>query len=60
MAWLARHQIALSIAVLFLWTEATAWRLPGDSSYDLMNYHLYGPFALLHGKGAFDIAPAQS
>ncbi len=58
--WLGAHQIGLSLLLLFAWTEETAWRLPGDASYDLLNYHLYGPFALLHGKWARDIAPAQS
>ncbi len=30
-----------------------------DASWDLRNYHLYGPFALLHGRLEFDLAPAQ-
>lgn len=58
--WLIANQIAVSLLLLFVWTEETAWRLPGDSSYDLLNYHLYGPFALLHGKWGRDLAPAQS
>jgi hypothetical protein len=28
-----------------------------DSNWDLQNYHLYNPFALLHGKVGFDLAP---
>ncbi|HEY1150732.1 MAG TPA: hypothetical protein VGF27_19280, partial [Pseudoduganella sp.] len=28
-----------------------------DSNWDLQNYHLYNPFALLHGKIGFDLAP---
>jgi len=31
----------------------------GDSGWDLRNYHLYGPHALLSGRDAIDIAPAQ-
>ena len=58
--WLARHQIGLSLMGLFVWIEETAWRLPGDASYDLLNYHLYGPFALLDGKWNRDLAPAQT
>ncbi len=58
--WLIANQIAVSLLVLLVWTEETAWRLPGDASYDLLNYHLYGPFALLHGKWGVDLAPAQS
>ena len=48
------------VLALWAWTEETAWRLRGDASYDLLNYHLYGPFALLHGKWGRDVAPAQS
>ena len=57
---LARHQVASSLLLLLAWTEETAWRLRGDASYDLLNYHLYGPFALLHGKWGRDLAAAQS
>ncbi len=57
---LARHQVAISLLLLLAWTEETAWRLRGDASYDLLNYHLYGPFALLHGKWGRDLAAAQS
>jgi hypothetical protein len=28
-----------------------------DSNWDLRNYHLYNPFALVHGKIGFDLAP---
>ncbi|MEW6021515.1 MAG: hypothetical protein AB1807_05185 [Pseudomonadota bacterium] len=30
-----------------------------DSNWDLRNYHLYNPFALLNGKIGLDLAPAQ-
>src|SRR5450830_1619333 len=30
-----------------------------DDNWDLKNYHLYNPFALLNGKIGFDLAPAQ-
>lgn len=30
-----------------------------DANWDLQNYHLYNPFALLHGKVGFDLAPGQ-
>ncbi len=45
--------------LLALFLLATAALLPGDASFDLANYHLYGPFALLHGKWDRDLAPAQ-
>jgi len=57
--WLVANQLWLSLLLLFAWIEETAWRLQGDASYDLLNYHLYGPFALLHGKWGIDVAPAQ-
>ncbi|WLI88268.1 hypothetical protein Q4S45_16210 [Massilia sp. R2A-15] len=34
-------------------------RLGQDDNWDLKNYHLYNPFALLNGKIGFDLAPAQ-
>ena len=58
--WLVANQTRLSLLLLFAWTEQTAWRLPEDTCYDLLNYHLYGPFALLHGKWGRDLAPAQT
>jgi hypothetical protein len=30
-----------------------------DANWDFRNYHLYGPFALLHSKIGYDLAPAQ-
>ena len=33
-------------------------KLGVDANWDLLNYHLYGPFALLHGKLHVDLAPA--
>jgi hypothetical protein len=30
-----------------------------DDNWDLRNYHLYNPFALLHGKIGLDLAPGQ-
>lgn len=30
-----------------------------DDNWDLHNYHLYNPFALLNGKVGYDLAPAQ-
>ena len=48
--------------MLFLlgWMLFAAVRVPGDASYDLANYHLYGPFALLHGRLGHDLVPAQA
>lgn len=30
-----------------------------DDNWDLHNYHLYNPFALVHGKIGYDLAPGQ-
>ena len=58
--WLQTRPTRLLLFALFAWFAETAWRLRGDTCYDLRNYHLYDPFALLHGKAGIDIAPAQS
>ncbi len=58
--WLASRQLALSMLFLLGWMLFAAVRAHGDASYDLANYHLYGPFALLHGKLGHDLAPAQA
>ena len=57
-------KLALSPNVLcFLtWTLvfcAIALNYGPDASWDLRNYHLYGPFALFHGRLKFDLDPAQ-
>ena len=31
-----------------------------DANWDLRNYHFYNPYAFLHGRLGFDIAPAQT
>ena len=55
-----RHQVPLSMLALLGWLAMAAFRLPGDACYDLANYHIYAPFALLHGKLGTDLAPAQA
>lgn len=35
-------------------------QLGTERKWDLRNYHLYVPYALLHGRMLFDIAPAQA
>lgn len=43
--------------VPFLFGAWSLW-LGVDANWDLYNYHLYNPFAFLHGKLAIDLAPA--
>lgn len=51
-------------------SRAAAWLIPilfgllsvaygQDFNWDLQNYHLYNPYALLNGKVGFDLAPGQ-
>lgn len=48
-AWLAAA-LACGLAALFLGQ---------DANWDLRNYHLYIPYAFLHGRSGWDVAPAQ-
>lgn len=47
------------VALLVVGIEIVAISSGGDASWDLRNYHLYGPFALLHKRFGTDIAPAH-
>lgn len=66
-AWFGRHCARLNTASS--WTRA-AWLAPllfgllsvllgQDDNWDMRNYHLYNPFAVLHGRIGFDIAPGH-
>ena len=49
-----------AIAVLWLVLFAAISVLNGpDGSWDLRNYHIYDPFAVLHGRLHQDLVPAQ-
>ncbi|NYH22303.1 glycosyltransferase 87 family protein [Paraburkholderia bryophila] len=51
---------AMKLACIFvplLFGLYSLW-LGADSNWDLYNYHLYNPFAWLHGKLLIDLAPA--
>jgi hypothetical protein len=39
---------------------AVSVALGPDDNWDLLYYHLYGPWAYLHGRYLYDIGPAQS
>jgi hypothetical protein len=47
------------LALIIALTCLIAWHEGPDASWDLRNYHLYNPFAALHGKFGVDLAPAQ-
>lgn len=66
-AWFGRRCARLNTAAA--WRKA-AWLAPllfgllsvllgQDDNWDLRNYHLYNPFAVLHGRIGFDIAPGH-
>jgi hypothetical protein len=48
---IARVLVPLCFGLYSLWLGA-------DSNWDLYNYHMYNPFAWLHGKLLIDLAPA--
>jgi hypothetical protein len=56
---LSRHANLTVFIALLLGYFAVAARLGPDAGWDLRNYHLYDPYAILHGKFGYDIAPAQ-
>ena len=41
-----------------VWGGGLSILMGQDASIDLLNYHLYNPFAFLHGRGAVDLIPA--
>jgi hypothetical protein len=49
------------LLLVLMCTVAGLWsmRAGTDANWDLRNYHLYGPYALLNGRIGQDIAPAQ-
>ncbi len=47
--------LVLSISGFAIWSLL----LGQDANWDFKNYHYYNPFALLSGRMAYDIAPAQ-
>ncbi len=55
------HQCALRFALLLvpLGFGLLSVLLGQDDNWDLHNYHLYNPYALLNGKIGLDLAPAQ-
>ncbi len=61
-AWLALDRPG--VAARFAWLVPLLFGLLSlgygqDDNWDLHNYHIYNPFALLNGKIGFDLAPAQ-
>ncbi|WP_332876214.1 hypothetical protein [Massilia sp. S19_KUP03_FR1] len=50
-------RLAMFLVPLLLGLSSVVMRQ--DDNWDLRNYHLYNPFALLNGKIGFDLAPGQ-
>ncbi len=54
----ARVLTAFAIALPLFFGLLSVW-YGQDDNWDLHNYHLYNPYALLNGKIDFDLAPGQ-
>ncbi len=52
-------QFALLCASVVVAGLLSATVVGRDTNWDLVNYHFYNPWALLHGRISWDIAPAQ-
>ena len=55
----SRSSFWLAAALLAVGIEIIAACSGGDASWDMRNYHLYAPFALLHKSFGTDIAPGH-
>ncbi len=56
---LSSHRRDSLICLLFLLSSGTlSWMCGQDATWDLLNYHLYNPFAFLTGRFSTDIMPA--
>jgi hypothetical protein len=53
-----RRALAAACVIVPLLFGLYSLLLGADANWDLYNYHLYNPFAWLHGKLATDLAPA--
>ena len=58
-ALLERTPSWLWFALAMIGFGSVALKRGPDADWDLRNYHLYAPYAALHGRLGFDIAPAQ-
>lgn len=59
-AQISDRAVDILVLVLFVVIFGVIAALGGsDAMWDLRNYHIYNPFAVLHGKLDYDIAPAQ-
>jgi hypothetical protein len=56
---LRRSSQVLIFSGLLSFTGLLSIALGQDKNWDLLNYHLYAPYAYLHNRYLFDIGPAQ-
>ncbi len=55
----SRGNVARATVAVMLLGGVVALLMGQDANWDLRNYHLYNGYALLHGRLALDLAPAQ-
>lgn len=55
-----RFRWPLTVAALMTCAGAASVALGPDDNWDLLYYHLYAPYAYLHGRYLYDLGPAQS
>lgn len=56
---LKRHADAWFLVLCLAISSTTSYLLGQDTSWDLQNYHFYNPWAFVHGRLMWDLAPAQ-
>ncbi len=53
------YQRSLGVIAWAIAGSFSVFVLGRDTNWDLVNYHFYNPWALLHGRIGYDLAPAQ-
>ena len=52
------REVAIAVALMTL-GGCISLALGQDANWDLKNYHIYIPYAFMHGRLGLDVAPAQ-
>jgi hypothetical protein len=57
---ISKHPWIVAVVLICGAAGALSVMLGPDDNWDLLYYHLYAPYAYLHGRYLYDIGPAQS